>query len=207
MNATVLLVDDDHTISKLYQGRFLKGGFQVNMVSDGQQCLDSLDQAVPDVVVLDLNMPMVDGFEVLRRMRAESRWADIPVVVCSTRGETADIEQALKLGATDFLVKHRTRPEDVVFKVQQVLARPTEKRVMARYRLPVDAASDDVARLQCDFGLPYRLQCEACRQTLVLEVTRDFSHQEPWFTGRFVCPRCTPEPAQKGQPHGHGPAH
>jgi CheY-like chemotaxis protein len=212
MKAKVLLVEDDLDVSRMYQYKFAEKEFLTSIAMNGQECLEALELDVPDVILLDLKMPVMNGFQVLRRLRAEPRWQHIPVVVCSSRGENRDIEQALELGASDFLVKYRTRPEDVVAKVLQVLAHPTTKRVVSRYQLPVDPHSAETSRLLSDFGLPCRLQCGTCGRTLVFEMVPDFSHEEPWFSGRFVCPHCAPEPApepaqQKEASHGESPAH
>ncbi len=214
MKAKVLLVEDDLDVSRMYQYKLAESEFSTTIAMNGQACLEALELDVPDVILLDLKMPVMNGFQVLRRLQAEPRWRQIPVVACSSRGENSDIEQALELGATDFLVKYRTRPEDVVAKVRQVLARPMEKRVVSRYRVPVDPYSDETSRLLSDFGLPYRLQCATCGRALVFEMVPDFSHEEPWFSGRFVCPHCVPPPATaptlaqpKGEPHGQRAAH
>jgi DNA-binding response OmpR family regulator len=213
MKKKVLLVEDDLDISRMYQFKFAESDFLVNIATNGSECLEALDTDIPDVIVLDLKMPVMDGFQVLRRLRAEPTWQGIPVVVLSSREADVEVQQALELGATDFFVKYRSRPEDVVVKVQQVLARLAEKRVSWRYRLPVSPDADETARLIADFHLPHKLQCTECGQALVLEIVRDLSREEPWFTGHFVCSHCDPSrssapaPAERGATHGESPAH
>ena len=212
MKRKVLLVEDDLDVSRMYQFKFAESDFLVNVAANGRECLDALEADMPDVIVLDLKMPVMDGFQVLRRLCAEPTWRGIPVVVLSSREADAEVKQALDLGATDFFVKYRSRPEDVVVKIQQVLARPAEKRVSWRYHLPVSPSADETARLIADFNLPCRLQCTRCGQALVLEIVPDLSREEPWFTGHFVCSHCdssrssAPAPAERGATHGEGPA-
>ena len=213
MKRKVLLVEDDLDVSKMYQFKFAESDFLVNVATNGRECLEALEADMPDVIVLDLKMPVMDGFQVLRRLCAEPTWRGIPVVVLSSREADAEVKQALDLGATDFFVKYRSRPEDVVAKIRQVLARPAEKRVSWRYRLPVSPDADETARLIADFHLPCKLQCTECGQALVLEIVPDLSREEPWFTGHFVCLRCDPSrssapaPAERGATHGESPAY
>jgi DNA-binding response OmpR family regulator len=212
MKKKVLLVEDDLDISRMYQFNFAESDFLVNIATNGRECLEALGTDIPDVIVLDLKMPVMDGFQVLRRLRAEPTWQGIPVVVLSSREADDEVKQALDLGATDFFVKYRSRPEGVVVKVQHVLARPAERRVAWRYRLPVSPDADETARLITDFGLPYKLQCTECGQALVLEIVPDLSREAPWFTGHFVCSHCdasrssAPAPAERGATHGESSA-
>ena len=205
--AKVLVVEDDLDISRMFQFKLAENEFSTNVATNGKECLDALEADVPDVVLLDLKMPVMNGFQVLRRMRAEPRWESIPVVVCSSHGNNSDIEQAFELGATDFIIKSRIKPDDVVLKVRDALERPSKRRTVSRYRVAVDPYSGETARLIADFSLPYQLECPECRRTLVFEMLPDYSREGLWFTGHFVCLHCTPLPEEKGAPNGPHPAH
>jgi len=210
MKPKVLLVENDLDITRMYQYKFSKNDFQTDIAKDGQECFEVLERDTPDVIVLDLRMPVVDGFEVLSRVRSDQQWEKVPVIVLTSRDEPKEIERALELGATDCLVKHRTKPEDVALKIQQVLAQPTVTHSVERYRIPIDPYADETAELVRDFGLSYNLQCGTCRRTLVLEMVPDLSREEPWFSSHFVCPHCTPKPiptmAKQGAHCGDNPA-
>ena len=98
----VLVVDDEPQIRRALRTALAGHGYQVEVAADGEAALTALATRVPDVVVLDLVMPGVDGFEVLRQTRT---WSTVPVIVLSARGQERDKVEALDLGADDYLTK------------------------------------------------------------------------------------------------------
>lgn len=98
----ILLVDDDRNLLALLERGFRFEGFRVTTALDGRQCLDVLERDTPDVVLLDIGLPRIDGFELLRRVRGTS---DIPVVMLSARDEVTDKVSALGTGADDYVAK------------------------------------------------------------------------------------------------------
>ena len=122
----VLVVDDEPQIRRAVRTGLVGHGYQVNVAEDGAEALTILATQRPDVVVLDLVMPNVDGFEVLRQTRA---WSQIPIIVLSARGQERDKVTALDLGADDYL----TKP----FGMDELLARL--RAVLRRAQAPVDS--------------------------------------------------------------------
>ena len=108
----VLVVDDEAQIRLAVQRALSARGYDVDMAADGQEAVDRAAVSLPDLIVLDLNMPVLDGLEVCRRIRA---WSDVPIIVLSVREEEPDKVAALELGADDYL----TKP----FGVDELLAR------------------------------------------------------------------------------------
>ncbi len=98
----VLVVDDEAQIRRALRTALTGHGYRVEVADDGDAALQALASQVPDVLVLDLVMPGVDGFEVLRQTRT---WSNLPIVVLSARGDERDKVQALDLGADDYLTK------------------------------------------------------------------------------------------------------
>jgi DNA-binding response OmpR family regulator len=98
----VLVVDDEAHIRTAVQRALLARGYEVEVASDGQEALDRAATSSPELVVLDLNMPTMDGLEVCRRLRS---WSDVPILVLSVREDEADKVAALDLGADDYLTK------------------------------------------------------------------------------------------------------
>jgi CheY-like chemotaxis protein len=105
----------------MYRVVFEQHHFQVVMASDGQSALDAIEQAMPDVMLLDIVMPKVDGLEVLQQLKANAKWQKIPVVVTTSLTDTATADAALAAGATKFIQKSEYHPEEVVKIVKQVL--------------------------------------------------------------------------------------
>jgi len=98
----VLVVDDDETIRRTLRINLRARGYEVEEVASGRDALSTLEDAPPDLVILDLGLPDVDGVEVLRRLRRTSR---VPVVVLSARHQSDDKVEALDEGADDFVTK------------------------------------------------------------------------------------------------------
>lgn len=116
----VLVVDDDPTVREVLGGYLERAGFTVSAVSDGGQAVDLLERVTPDLVVLDLTLPGLDGLEVFRRMRAVQ--AHLPVVILTARGEESDRVLGLEMGADDYVGKPFSSRE-LVLRIQSVLRR------------------------------------------------------------------------------------
>lgn len=111
--ATVLIVDDDPVIAMMYGLGLERAGYRVLVAKDGQTGLDMASSANPDLILLDVRMPILDGIEVLTRLAAESTTREIPVVMLSNYSEAAIVKRTLDLGAKEYLVKIGTTPAEV----------------------------------------------------------------------------------------------
>lgn len=117
----ILIIEDDPFLSSLARGRLLKEGYDVAVATDGEQGLRALGETIPDLVLLDIIMPVLDGFEVLRRMKADPRLKDVPVVIFSNLGQEHEVEEGKRLGADDFLVKAKLTLREVMAKIEALL--------------------------------------------------------------------------------------
>jgi DNA-binding response OmpR family regulator len=122
MGQRVLVVDDDPTVSDVVRRYLERAGIDVTLAADGPAALASFAADRPDLVVLDLMLPGIDGLEVCRRMRADD--PDVPVVMLTALGEEADRVTGLELGADDYVTKPFS-PRELVLRVQSVLRRAT----------------------------------------------------------------------------------
>ncbi|MGD2178766.1 MAG: response regulator transcription factor [Anaerolineae bacterium] len=114
-----LIVDDDPVLADLLAFTLRREGFQVLQARDGQAALQRWTEEDPDIILLDVNMPKLDGFAVCRRIRAQ---ADTPIILLTVRGEEDDIVQGLELGADDYIPKPFS-PRQLVARMQAVLRR------------------------------------------------------------------------------------
>ena len=119
MTRTVLLVDDDPHIREVLAFAFDKAGFAVRTAGDGEEALNDAARHKPDLVVLDINMPRMDGLEVCRRLRASG---DVPVLFLSSRDDEFDRVLGIELGADDYVVKPFS-PREVVARANAILRR------------------------------------------------------------------------------------
>lgn len=117
--ATVLVVDDEPSIREVVSLYLRRAGYQVVVAGDGQAALDALGEHAPDLVVLDLMLPKVDGIEITRRLRARG---DTPLIMLTARREETDRILGLEMGADDYMVKPFS-PRELVSRVKAVLRR------------------------------------------------------------------------------------
>ena len=115
----VLVVDDDRVLADVVTFTLRRDGFQVVQAHDGQMALERWLEEQPDLIVLDVNLPKLDGFAVCRRIREQS---DIPIILLTVRDEEDDIVKGLGLGADDYVTKPFS-PRQLVARVQAVLRR------------------------------------------------------------------------------------
>lgn len=118
-NQKVLIVDDDQNICELLRLYLVKEGYETFLAHDGQTALELFEKNKPDMVLLDVMMPRMDGWEVCRRIRAGS---NVPVIMLTAKGETFDKVLGLELGADDYIVKPFDTKE-VVARIKAVLRR------------------------------------------------------------------------------------
>ena len=126
VNPTILIIEDDHFLSSILKSRLEKDGFTVLQAFDGDEALELLKTARPTVILLDIIMPKVSGFEVLESIGADPELSQIPVVIASNLGQDTDIERAKALGARDYYVKVRTSLEDLTEMLKGIIVKAAQ---------------------------------------------------------------------------------
>lgn len=101
----LLIADDNHQNCELLDAYLSGEGYQIDVVYDGQQTLDQVARAQPDLILLDIMMPRMSGYEVCSRLKADKATRDIPIIMVTALAELGDIEKAVNAGADDFLTK------------------------------------------------------------------------------------------------------
>lgn len=122
MNTNVLLIEDDKFFQKFYLTKLSEKGFSVTIAADGQEGIDKLQTGTFDLILLDLVMPQLNGFEVLRKRSQDPKIKSIPVIVFSTLAQEKDLEEAKSLGADDYINKTFYNFEDLLNKINKLLA-------------------------------------------------------------------------------------
>ena len=117
----ILLAEDDRFLRKAAEAQLRQHGFTVVAAVDGEEALGLARAERPDLVLLDLIMPKMQGFEVLRRLKADALTAGIPVVVLSNLGQDRDVQQARELGAVAYFIKAHLSLHELVQRVSEVL--------------------------------------------------------------------------------------
>lgn len=117
----ILIAEDDKFLSSAYRLKLTKAGFEVLVVGDGQEMLNNIKTFGPDLILLDLVMPVMDGFTALKEIKAVPEYKKIPVIVASNLGQKEDRDRTTELGATDFVVKSDMSLEALVEKINGVV--------------------------------------------------------------------------------------
>jgi len=117
---TVLVADDDPDIQSLVVLRLERSGYRVLRASDGQEALDLALSELPDLAVLDITMPKLDGFEVTRSLRANEQTVDMPVILLTARVQDGDVKRGFEAGATDY-VKKPFSPQELGERISSIL--------------------------------------------------------------------------------------
>jgi len=120
-NKKILLVEDDKFLSEMYVNKLAASGFEVELASDGREAMTKAGEAKPDLILLDIVLPKMDGFEVLQALKQDETLRSVPVIVLTNLGQKEEVEKGLKLGANDYIIKAHFTPTEVVAKVRKVL--------------------------------------------------------------------------------------
>lgn len=121
MKEKVLIVDDTEFYQNAYRNKLLSAGYLTRVAGNGVEALKAVTLEKPDLILLDLMMPVMDGFKVLQAVRANPDLQNVPVIVFSAKGASEEISKALEAGANDFLVKATTTPNKVIEKIKETL--------------------------------------------------------------------------------------
>jgi len=134
----ILIVEDEEALATVLNAKLEKEGYEMSVTYDGEAGFNKIKQWSPDLILLDIVMPKMDGYEVLEKMNEEG--IKIPVIIISNSGQPVEIEKTKKLGAVDHLIKTQFDPKEVVTKVKNYLEADNGKIIAAREKVakPVD---------------------------------------------------------------------
>jgi DNA-binding response OmpR family regulator len=121
MAKTILIIEDDKFLRELIAQKLIKEGYEISEAIDGEEGLKKVREEKPNLVLLDLILPGMDGFEVLSKMKEDLALAQIPVIILSNLGQKEDVERGLKLGAVDYLIKAHFTPGEIIEKIKNAL--------------------------------------------------------------------------------------
>ena len=118
---TILLIEDDPFLLSMYSTKFEIENFLVVAAEDGEKGLKLAISDLPDIILLDIMLPKMNGFEVLENLKKNKNTAEIPVILLTNLNQKDEIERGLALGANDYLIKAHFMPSEVVDKIKKVL--------------------------------------------------------------------------------------
>ena len=117
MAKKILIIEDEKVLANLLQKRLISEGYSVAVSYDGKDGLKKLKELSPDLLLLDILLPRLDGFGIMKEMKKDKDLKKIPIVIVSNSGQPVEIDKAKKLGAKDWLIKAEFDPQEVIDKV------------------------------------------------------------------------------------------
>lgn len=119
----ILIIEDDPFLSEMYAVKFSQANFEVEVAIDGKEGMQKINENKPDLILLDIILPKMDGFEVLEKVKTDPQTKKIPVVLLTNLGQRSEVEKGLALGADEYIIKAHYTPTAVVAKVKEILNR------------------------------------------------------------------------------------
>ena len=116
----ILVVDDEENIAHSLNFLMEKAGYSVRLAADGEEAIEAIKEAPPDLILLDINMPRMNGYQVCESVRANPEWKDIVIVMLTAKGRDIEREKGLAMGADDYIIKPFSTQE-VIEKVRGIL--------------------------------------------------------------------------------------
>lgn len=117
----ILIIEDDVFLADLYQTKFSMEDFEVYTAYDGEKGLEAAKKNKPDIILLDLILPKIDGFGVLDKLKKYKKTSDIPIILLTNLSQKSDVEKGMKMGAVDYLIKAHFMPSEVVKKIKRIV--------------------------------------------------------------------------------------
>ncbi len=121
MAKKILIVEDDKFLRRVISRKLSGEGYDIVEALDGEKGLKSAQEEKPDIILLDLILPGIDGFEVLARIKQDPSIASIPVMILSNLGQKEDIDKGMKMGAVDYLIKAHFTPGEIAGRIEKIL--------------------------------------------------------------------------------------
>ena len=118
----ILIIEDEEALINVLEKKLLYENYEVSVACDGEEGIKKVKAVKPDLILLDIVMPKMNGFEVLEDLKKDKNFSSIPVIVISNSGYSVDLDKALELGAVDYLIKAEFDPEEVIKKIEKVLS-------------------------------------------------------------------------------------
>ncbi len=123
MTRKIVLAEDEPQIARLIEFKLKKEGYDVTWKENGEEALKAIKADKPDLILLDIMMPVMDGYEVLRRLKEDENLGDIPVIMLTARAQEKDVVKGIDLGAEDYITKP-FHPAELLARVKRILGKP-----------------------------------------------------------------------------------
>ncbi len=193
----ILVFEDDSFFSELYRKILEQEKFVVRVAADGEEGMEILKKHKPDLVIMDLMLPKMKGYEAIWKIRADSFTNRIPILVVSAHDQPEEVKKAMLMGANDFLVKGKANLNEMISKVQTLLKKTPDRH----YRIEIIETVLDASSLAQPLGIDQNYRCADCGKPMVLDLTVKGENGDRELRGNFVCSTCRKPAAAPKQVH------
>ncbi len=188
---TVLIIEDEVGFRRVYEDLLRGEGYDVLTADDGEGGWLLARTAMPNLILLDIVLPRLDGLEVLRKIRGNATTKDIPVIILSVLGGTEDIQEGLRVGASDYVVKAFYTPREMLDRINMILKESKIRKNIGSYQLSINDKEMDAEKLAKDIGAASLNTCPKCGKALILDLVPYYPKTDGHrFFAQFVCPNC-----------------
>ena len=187
----ILIVEDQPGFRRIYEDVLSDAGYVVLVAEDGEKGWELARARNPNLILLDLGLPKMDGFEVLKRIRADDATKGIPVIIFSVMGDEKDIKKAMEMGANDYTIKGFYTPRQILSKVKNLVQTTEVAPGEVAFKIEVKPSEKDASKVGKVLGLNDGIFCPDCKVPAVLELFPDAAPDgEHWFRAKWSCPQC-----------------
>ncbi|OGZ17623.1 MAG: hypothetical protein A2Z78_00515 [Candidatus Nealsonbacteria bacterium RBG_13_36_15] len=123
MAKKILLIEDEQLMIELLERRLIQEGYEASIAKDGVEGLEKMRKTMPDLILLDIIMPRMGGFEVMEKMNEDKELKKIPIIIISNSGQPVELDRAKNLGARDWLIKTEFNPQEVIDKIIKLIGK------------------------------------------------------------------------------------
>ncbi|MFH1956465.1 MAG: response regulator [Patescibacteria group bacterium] len=182
----ILLIDDNEDIRKYYKNIFVENGLDVIESKDGLDGLAKANQEHFDLIMTGIQMPKMNGFEFIEKLRQNPQTSEVPLIMFSHLGRKVDIEKANEMEIRDFVIKGFTTPRELV---SLIIKRIESEHQVKEYLIDINEFKKDAPELIHELGLSASLKCpKHSEEKLVLLLIEDSKHVGE-FKAKIVCPQ------------------
>ncbi|MFA5872128.1 MAG: response regulator [Parcubacteria group bacterium] len=126
--AKILIVEDDNFVAEVYSTKLSEIGYGVKIARNGEDGLVAISESMPDLILLDIIMPVMGGIEMLEKVKEKEEWRDIPVILLTNVGEKESIQKVRNLEVDDYLIKSHFTPAEVIEKIEATLKKSRDSK-------------------------------------------------------------------------------
>lgn len=119
----ILIVEDDSFVAEVYSAKLLEIGHEIWIARNGKEGIRMVSEKKPDLILLDIIMPVMNGIEMLEELKKKDEWKQIPVILLTNLGEKESVQKVRNLGVQDYLIKSHFTPAEVIDKIERTLAK------------------------------------------------------------------------------------